>query len=147
MREQFSAGTLLRVLGAGALSVGASLPWFWVDPLYDPISVKYPLVYESLAEPGLHGVDLVMFGIVATVLGLLFFDVNGRILSLVTTAAGIGIVIYCFQYLLFSAPIGFHGRVVPVVGWYLTLLGGLLFAGTWFLKPADLQTREAESPR
>lgn len=136
MRDRLSAATLLAVLGGAAISVGTSLPWFRVDPLYDPISVKFPLVYETLAEPGVHGVDLLLLGIVATILCLQFFGIRGRIRFLVTTVAGIGIVLYCFQYLLFSAPIGFHGQVVPASGWYLTVLGGLLFAGVGFLQPA-----------
>lgn len=136
MREELSTSTVPAVLGGGATTTGTYLPWFRVDPLYDPISVTFPLVYDTLAEPGVHGVHLVLLGIVATVVSLQVLDIRGRILSLLTPIGGIGIVLYCFHYLLFSAPIGFRGEVVPVSGWYLTVLGGLLFAGTRLLQPA-----------
>lgn len=128
MRERRSATTLLTALGGIAIAVGTVLPWFRVDPLFDPVSVRFPAVYGGLVSAGFHEIDVVLLGAVATV-GLVTVFAGRHLAALVTTAVGVGTVLYCAHYLLLSPSIGFRASVVPVSGWYLTVLGGHLFAG------------------
>jgi hypothetical protein len=124
MAEEPSPATAVTVVGAIAVSVGAYLPWFRIDPLFDPLSPTFPQVYGPFAEAGLHGPDLLMLGGVGCLLYLRVVGGRRRALFPLSALVGAAIILYCLRYVLFSPAVGFVGQIVPAGGWYLTVVGG-----------------------
>lgn len=140
MVKQPSADSVLTMAGIVAVSIGTYLPWFRVDPRFDPLGTKYPEVYTSLAEPGIHGGDLVLLGVVATILCFQFVWSKTQISALVSVVTGTGILLYNLQYPVSHSVIGLHGMIVPVSGLFLTVLGGACLTAAGLHQMQNLRT-------
>ena len=116
------------LVGAGAIavSVGTYLPWVRLDPRLPP-DAAIPQIYFPGMDTGLEAFDLALLGVTGAV--LLPHGVGSRrwVRPVVTLPVGVGIVLLCTHYLSMSSVVGVSALYIPAPGWYLTLLGGLLF--------------------
>lgn len=124
-----------------AVSAGSYLPWFRVDPRFDPLGTTFPRAYTTLAESGLHGVDLLLIGAVGVVLLSHIISPQHQVTIGITMLTGVGILLRCLYYPIASSWIGFDAMVVPVIGWYLTMLGGVLLSASGLLRLQALRKR------
>ncbi|WP_435101466.1 hypothetical protein [Halarchaeum sp. P4] len=119
---------LLTAGGALAIPVGTSLPWVRLNPTLPP-DAEIPTLRLAGASPGIEAFDVALLGLVALVL-LVGAGTRPRLRFVVTVAAGVGTVSLCAFFLSTSSLVGFTATFVPALGWYLTVLGGALFAVT-----------------
>ena len=147
MPEEPTSATTVTVVGAIAVSVGVYLPWFRIDPLFDPLSPTFPQVYGAFADAGLHGPDLLMLGAVGALLCVRVVGGRQRVLSLLSALVGAAIVLYCLRYVLFAPAVGFVGQVVPAGGWYLTVVAGCALVAAGVLHGVRGRTEESERER
>lgn len=123
---------LVTGIGFAFVVVGSSLQWFRVDPRFDsfyPTSEYFPPLYESPLNPGLHGVDFLVLGVISTVLVGHVLVSESRWPAGITTVLGVGVVVYCLWGVFSSSVVGVDEAIYPVTGWYLSVVGGVLVIG------------------
>jgi len=130
------------LIGAGviAVSAGAYPPWLKTNPKLTP-DAEIPAIYILGMNAGFEAFDFALLGFVALVL---VFRVSSRkgLQSVVTLLTGVGTVLFCGLYLSGSLT-GFTATFVPALGWYLTVLGGVLltvvggFQSAWIIKRSE----------
>lgn len=113
--------------GTIAVAVGTYLPWLKMNPNLPP-EAEIPTVYYTGMRAGFEGFDFALLGAIGLV--VLFRAVGFRtpIRTAVTLVAGVGTAVFPVYYLSHSTLIGFSATFVPALGWYLTVLGGVLFS-------------------
>lgn len=116
-----------------SIAVGAYLPWLRTNPNLPP-DAEIPTVYYTGMSTGFEGFDFALLGVVG--LALLVRVVSTRTIARTTTtlAVGLGTIVFPAYYLFQSTLIGFSATFVPALGWYLTVLGGVLFTVVGGLK-------------
>ena len=122
LRDKILVGT-----GVIAVSVGASLPWLKINPNLPP-DAEIPAVYYSRMTTGFETFDFALIGLAGLVLGFRAVSSRKRLQSVFTVLTGAGMVLFCVLYLPGSSLTGFGATFVPALGWYLTVLGGVLLA-------------------
>lgn len=116
------------LVGGGVItvSIGTYLPWLKTDPNLPP-DAKIPMILFPGMNTGFDAFDFALLGLVGLVL-LGRVGSRKRLQSIATLLAGAGIVLFCAFYLSGSSLTGFNAVFVPALGWYLTVLGGMLFS-------------------
>lgn len=136
------------LVGAGtiAVSVGACLPWLKTNPNL-PSDAEIPTVYYSGINAGFDGFDFALLGLVGLVLGFRAVSSRKRLQSVFTVLTGVGMVLFCVLYLSGSSLTGVTATFVPALGWYLTVLGGVLLTVVGGLQSASIiQSPEPTAP-
>lgn len=115
------------LVGAGviAVSVGAFLPWLKINPNLPP-DAEIPSIYYPGMNAGFEAFDFALLGLVGLVLALRAVSSRKRLQTIFTLLTGVGIVAFCALDLSGSSLTGFAATFVPALGWYLTVLGGVL---------------------
>lgn len=108
------------------VSVGTYLPWSKTDPNLPP-DAEIPMILFPGMNTGFDAFDFVLLGSLGLVL-LSRVGSRKRLQSVTTLLSGVGIVLFCAFYLSSSSLTGFNAVFVPALGWYLTVLGGILFS-------------------
>ncbi|WP_435158111.1 hypothetical protein [Haladaptatus sp. DFWS20] len=109
--------------GAVAVAVGAYLPWLRTNPNLPP-DAEVPTIYYTGMGAGFEGFDFALLGAVGLV--LLLRGASFRIP--IRIVAGVGTAVFPVYYLSYSTLFGFSATFVPALGWYLTVLGGILLS-------------------
>ena len=115
------------LVGAGviAISIGAYLPWLKTNPSLPP-DAQVPQILFLGMNAGLEGLDFVLLGSVGLALVLHGISSRKQLQTVFTLLAGVGAIVLCALYLSGSSLAGFTAIFVPALGWYLTVLGGVL---------------------
>ena len=115
------------LVGAGmiAVAVGVYLPWLKTNPTL-PSNAEIPTVYYSGMNAGFEGFDFTLLGVVGLALVFRGISSRKRLQTAFTLLAGVGAVVLCALYLSGSSLTGFAATFVPALGWYSTVLGGVL---------------------
>ena len=135
------------LIGGGILtvSVGTYLPWLKINPNLPP-DAEIPTLLLPGMNAGFEAFDFALLGLVGFVL-LSRVSSRKRLQSIVTLLTGVGTVLYCAFYLSGSSLTGFTAIFVPALGWYLTVLGGILLSVTGRRQlPPMVQGPEITSP-
>ncbi|MEA5389284.1 hypothetical protein VB779_21235 [Haloarculaceae archaeon H-GB11] len=118
---------LLIAWGTIAVAVGTYLPWLRTNPNLPP-DVEIPTIYYTGMSAGFEGFDFALLGAVGLVILLHTVDFQTPTPIVVTLVVGVGTAVFPMYYLSSSTMIGFSATFVPALGWYLTILGGVLFS-------------------
>lgn len=142
---------ILLIGGTVSIAVGAYLPWLRTDPNLSP-DARIPTIYYTGMGAGFEGFDFALLGAVGLVLLVRAVGTRTMTRTATTLAVGLGTIVFSVYYLSQSTLIGFSATFVPALGWYLTVLGGVLFtvAGGLGLpsivrRPGQSQARENNS--
>lgn len=110
-----------------AVSIGTYLPWLRTNPNLPP-DAEMPTILLPGMNAGFEAFDFALLGSVGLVLFLRGVSSRKRLRSLATLLTGAGTVLLCASYLSRSSLAGFDATFVPALGWYLTVLGGVLLS-------------------
>ena len=139
---------MLLIGGAVSVTVGAYLPWLRTNPNLPP-DAEIPGIFYTGMGAGFEGFDFALLGLVGLV--LLVHAVSARTMArtAMTLFVALGTTLFPAYYLSQSTLIGFAATFVPTIGWYLTVLGGILFTVAGGLKlPSIIRRPETiASPR
>ncbi|MDL0120491.1 hypothetical protein PNQ29_12250 [Halobacterium salinarum] len=129
------------LVGAGviAVSVGAYLPWLKINPTL-PLDAEIPTILVTGMKAGFESFDFALLGLVGLVL-LSRVGSRKRLQTAITLLTGVGIALFCASYLSGSSLAGFDSTFVPALGWYLTVLGGVLLTVVGGLQSASIIQR------
>ena len=110
----------------------------------DPEAVHY-----TGMGAGFEGFDFALLGVVGLVLLVHAVSAQTMARTAMTLAVALGTTLFPAYYLSQSTLIGFSATFVPALGWYLTVLGGILFTVAGGLKlPSIIRRPETiASPR
>ncbi|MDG5777424.1 hypothetical protein VB773_21765 [Haloarculaceae archaeon H-GB2-1] len=132
------------LMGAGviAVSAGVYFPWLKTNPNL-PSDADIPAIYYFGMNAGLEAFDYTLLSLVGLILVLHAVSSRKLLQSGFTLLTGVGTVVSCALYLAGPSLTGFTATFVPSLGWYLTVLGGVLLtvAGTLQL-PAIIRRSE-----
>ena len=137
------------LVGAGliAISIGAYLPWLKTNPSL-PSDAQVPQILLPGMNAGLEGLDFALLGLVGLALVLRGASSRKRLQTVFTLLAGVGPVVLCALCLSGSSLAGFTATFVPALGWYLTVLGGVLLTIAGGLQlPSIFQRSEKTAAR
>ena len=137
------------LVGAGVItiSIGAYLPWLKTNPSL-PSDAQVPQILLPGMNTGLEGLDFALLGLVGLSLVLRGISLRKRLQTVFTLLAGVGPVALCALCLSGSSLAGFTATFVPMLGWYLTVLGGvLLIIAGGFQLPSIFQRSEKTAAR
>lgn len=109
--------------GAVAVAVGAYLPWLRVNPNLPP-NAEIPTIYYTGMGAGFEGFDFALLGAV----GLVLLLRRASFRTPIRMVVGVGTAVFPVYYLSNSTLIGFSATFVPALGWYLTVLSGILLS-------------------
>lgn len=112
--------------GTVSVAVGTYLPWLKTNPNLPP-DAKIPTIYYTGMNSGFEGFDFALLSAVGLVLLSHVISLQTEIRTGTTLAVGLGLIVFPAYYLSHSTLFGFSGTFVPALGWYLTVLGGVLF--------------------
>lgn len=135
--------TLLAVLGALFVALGAYLPWLTVNPTLPP-DAEIPAVYYSGMDAGFTGVDYLLVPLATITLAVQAAGYREPVRSATTIVTSVVAVLACVGYLFRSSTIGFGATFVPDLGWYLTFGGGVVLSavgGVGMVVAAALEDR------
>ncbi|MFC6824781.1 hypothetical protein [Halopelagius fulvigenes] len=122
------------LVGTTLVAVGAYLRWLGTNPALPP-DAEIPTVHYPGMGTGIESWDFVVLGATSLALFALAFRPRTRLQSAITFLSGGTAMFLCAFYLrTFSPLVGFDATFVPAVGWYLTVLGGILLTGTGGLR-------------
>ena len=113
--------------GAIALALGAYLPWLRTNPAL-PHDAEIPTILLPGMRAGIDGFDFALLGGAGIVLALRLVGTEQRRQSLFECVTGVGSLFLCVRHLFFYAGVGGDATFVPALGWYVTVLGGVLLA-------------------
>ena len=113
--------------GIVAVVIGTYLPWLKTNSNLPP-DAEIPTIYYSGMNAGFEAFDFALLGAAGLVLLLHGVSSRTQVQPVVTLLAGVGIVVFPPYYLSGSTLLGFSATFVPALGWYLTVLGGLIFS-------------------
>lgn len=125
-----NTGLFKKILLAGgtvSIAVGTYLPWLRSNWNVPP-DANIPAVYAMELNAGLEGFSIALLGVVGLVLLVRAISSRTDIGTAITLAVGLGTMVYPVYYLSTFTLAGFSARYVPTLEWYLTILGGILFA-------------------
>ena len=112
--------------GVTTISVGTYLPWLKINPGLPP-DAEIPTILLPGMNAGFEAFDFALLGLVGLVL-LSRVSSRKRLQTVITLLTGVGTVLFCASYLSGSSLAGFNSTFVPALGWYLTVLGGVLLS-------------------
>lgn len=124
---------ILLIGGTISIAVGAYLPWLRTNPNLPP-DAEIPTIYFTGMGAGFEGFDFALLGAVGLVLLVRAVSTRTMARTATTLAVGLGTIVFPEYYLSRSTLIGFSATFVPALGWYLTVLGGVLFTVAGGLK-------------
>lgn len=137
---------ILLMGGAVSIVVGAYLPWLRTNPNL-PSDAKIPTIYYTGMGAGFEGFDFALLGAAGLVLLVRARSTRPMVRTVTTLSVGLGAIVFPAYYLSRSAMIGFSASFVPALGWYLTVLGGVLFMAAGGLElPSIVRRPEAIVP-
>ena len=87
-----------------------------------------PSIYIHGMDAGIEGLDFALLGLVIAVLALRRINSRDPLQPIFSLLAGVVVVLFCAHYLSDYSFTGFDGTFVPDIGWYLTVLGGVLLS-------------------
>ncbi|WP_224447346.1 hypothetical protein [Haloprofundus salilacus] len=138
---------ILLIGGTISIAVGAYLPWLRTNPNLPP-DAKIPTVYYTGMGAGFEGFDFALLGAIGLVLLVRVVSTRTMARTATTLAVGLGTIVFPAYYLSMSTLIGFSATFVPALGWYLTVLGGVLFTVVGGLElPSIVRRPEAITSR
>ena len=116
------------LLAGGTLSVavGTYLPWLRTNPNL-PSNTKIPTIYYTGMSSEFGGFDFALLGAVGLVLLVRASSLRTEARTATTLAVGLGTLVFPVYYLSQSTLTELSATFVPALGWYLTVLGGVLF--------------------
>ena len=120
---------VLLVGGTVSIAVGTYLPWLRIHPDL-PSDAEIPTIYYTGMEAGFERFDFVLLGAVGLTLFVRVGSARTMARTATTLAVGLGAIVLPAYYLSQSTLIAFSGTFVPALGWYLTVLGGVLITVT-----------------
>lgn len=91
-------------------------------------SGRLPTIYYTGMSAGFEGFDFALVGAVGLVILLRAVGFRTPIPTVVTFVVEVGTAAFPMYYLSSSTLIGVSATFVPALGWYLALLGGVLFS-------------------
>ncbi|WP_434530103.1 hypothetical protein ACODNH_02305 (plasmid) [Haloarcula sp. NS06] len=112
--------------GVTTISVGAYLPWLKINPDLSP-DAEIPTILIPGMNAGFEAFDFALLGLVGLVL-LSRAGSRKRLQTAITLLTGVGVVLFCASYISDASLVGFDSTFVPALGWYLTVLGGVLLS-------------------
>ena len=115
------------LLGIGVIAtlVGAYLPWAQPNPELPP-DAKIPTYEFSGMYAGFGVFDVVFFVLMGAVIISIYF-LEQRRQAIVTLLAGV-VLLLTSTFYISGSTIGFNATFTPTLGWYLTILGGILWS-------------------
>ena len=118
---------LLMVGGGVAVAVGTYLPWIQPNPNLAS-GAEIPMISYYGMNAGFEGFDFALLGAVALLTFLSGVGFQPSVSTVMTLVVGIGITVFSGYYMSGYGLVGFSATFVPALGWYLTLLGGVLLS-------------------
>ena len=139
---------VLFVGGVVSIAVGTYLPWLRINPDLPP-DAEIPTVYYTGMDAGFERFDFVLLGAAGLALFVRVGSARTMTQTATTLAVGLGAIVLPAYYLSQSTLIAFSGTFVPALGWYLTVLGGVLITVTGGLELPTIVRRPTvtTSPR
>lgn len=142
MLSRQSLPSVLTTLGAGIVTLGAVLPWFGIDPRYDPLyppSETFPTLHPMALEGGIQGPEVgLVLGAAIVVVTAVGWP-NRPTGAILTALIGVGTLSLPLLALMTSPLVGFGEALYPITGWFLTLGGGLLMTAGGLTRWGGLQ--------
>lgn len=116
---------LLLLGGAIGVAIGCYLPWVRQNPALAP-DAEVPSVYLAGMDPGFSAVEIALLALVVATLVWQRFGTNYARSSMAAAWAGGATLVFCANFLSSDGLIGFRATFVPDVGWFVTVIAGVL---------------------
>lgn len=116
---------LLLLGGAIGATIGCYLPWVRLNPALGP-DAEVPSVHLAGMDPGFSAVEIALLALVVATVAWQRFGTNRTRSSTAAVWAGGATLVFCANYLSSDGLIGFGATFVPDVGWFVTVIAGVL---------------------